>query len=246
MNSRLIVNGGFETPDTRTYIEIYAGQKTIAPWVVGGDSVEVGDAAGNGFIVGPAFEGGQFLDLNGLERGQLTQAFTTTPGSLYTVTFAYTDNYYESSEPATASVRLFDDLGDRLNQTITHVGAVAGNYHWTVFSGQFTAVQSTTRLEFTSLSASPSGHFGSVMLDAVQVLEGGALRIHSITRAGNGAVVLNVRGIPKGVHRIQASTDLNVGSFTDIATVTADAAGQFQYQDTRSDLAKSYYRVVLP
>jgi hypothetical protein len=244
-NAQLIINGGFESPDTSTFIEIYAGQTTIAPWVVGGHSVEVGDAVGNGFILGPAFEGGQFLDLNGLERGRLTQAFQTTPGSLYTVTFAYTDNYYENSGPASATVRLFDGLGDRLNQTFTHTGAVAGNYHWTVFNEQFMALQNTTTLEFNSLTASPSGHTGGVMLDAVQVFEGPSLKILSITGAGNGSMMLKIRGIPKGVHRIQTSAELS-GSFIDIATVTADAAGLFQFHDTRPGLTKSFYRVVLP
>lgn len=82
-NAQLIVNGGFETPDTTGLVTINAGQNTIAPWVVGLHSVDVGDAVGNGFIVGPAFEGAQFLDLNGLQRGRLTQTFATTPGSLY-------------------------------------------------------------------------------------------------------------------------------------------------------------------
>lgn len=168
-NAQLIINGGFETPDTPTFVQINAGQRTIAPWVVGLHSVEVGDAAGNGFIVGPAFEGAQFLDLNGLQRGRLTQAFATTPGSLYKLTFAYTDNYWEPSPPASARVRVFDGLGDRLNQTITHTGAVVGNYHWTVFNEQFTAVTNTASLEFTSLTSSPSGHSGGILLDAVQV-----------------------------------------------------------------------------
>ena len=227
-NAQIIINGGFETPDTPTYIWIGAGQRTIVPWVVGLHSVDVGDALGNGFLVGPAFEGAQFLDLNGTGRGRLTQAFATTPGSLYTVTFAYTDNYYEPSGPASATVRLFDGLGDRLNQTITHTGAVAGNYHWTVFNEQFTALENTTRLEFTSLTG---GHSGGIMLDAVQVFEGASLSILSITSVGDGSVVLKVRGVPKGVYWIQASADLSVGSFTDIATVTADAAGLFQFTD---------------
>ena len=122
---------------------------------------------------------------------------------------------------------------------------VEQNYHWTVFAAQFTALQSTISLEFTSLTTSPSGHSGSIMLDAVQVFES-AMKIHSITRAGNGSVVLNVRGIPKGLHRIQASVDLSAGSFIDIATVTADADGLFQFQDTRAGVTKSFYRVGFP
>ena len=181
------------------------------------------------------------MGLNGTGRGRLTQAFATTPGSLYTVTFAYTDNYFVPSPPASASVRLFDGLGDRLKQTITHTGAVAGNFNWTVFNGQFTALQNTTSLEFTSLTG---GHSGGIMLDAVQVVEVASLKILSITRAGNGPVVLKILGFPNGVHRIQASVDLSAGSFIDIATVTAAAAGLLEFQDTRSGLTKSFYRVV--
>ena len=136
-NAQLIVNGSFEVPDTRTYMYIYAGQNTLAPWVVGPNPVEVGDAIGNGFITGAAFEGVQMLDLH----GRLTQAFATTPGSLYTVTFAYTDHPAEPAAPgpALARVRLWDGVGDRLNQTFTHTGALSNDFKWTVFSGQFTA-----------------------------------------------------------------------------------------------------------
>lgn len=244
-NAQLIINGGFESPDTTSFITINAGQKTIAPWVVGLHSVDVGDAVGNGFIVGPAFEGGQFLDLNGFQRGRITQTFATTPGALYTLTFAYANNYYDSLTTASATVRLFDSSGDRLKQTISHGDSVAGDYHWAVFNEQFTALESTTRLQFTSTSDT-DGHVGGIMLDAVQVFEGPALQILSITHAGNGSVVLAARGIPKGVHRIQASVDLSAGSFVDLATVSADAAGLFQFEDTRTSLTKGFYRIVLP
>ena len=243
-NAQLIINGSFETPDTPTYMYIYAGQNTLAPWVVGSPYVEVGDAVGNGFITGPAFEGVQMLDLH----GRLTQAFATTPGSLYTVTFAYTDNPVEPATPgpALARVRLFDGLGDRLNQTFTHSGALSNNFHWTVFTGQFTAVTNTTKLEFTPLTTVPGGDPGGLMLDAVQVFEGASVTILSITGVENGSPVLRVRGVPKGMHRIQASVDLSVGSFIDIATVSADAAGLFQFQDTRAGLTNSFYRVAFP
>ena len=243
-NAQLIINGSFETPDTATYMYIYAGQTTLAPWVVGSPYVEVGDAVGNGFITGPAFEGVQMLDLH----GRLTHAFATTPGSLYTVTFAYTDNPVEPATPgpASARVRLFDGMGDRLNQTFTHSGAVSNNFHWTVFSGQFTAVTNTTKLEFTPLTTVPGGAPGGIMLDAVQVFEGASVMILSITGVETGSAVLRVRGVPKGMHRIQASVDLSIGSFIDIATVSADAAGLFQFQDTRAGLTKSFYRVVSP
>ena len=59
-------------------------------------------------------------------------------------------------------------------------------------------------------------------------------------------MLLKVLGFPKGLHRIQASVDLSAGGFIDIATVTADADGFFEFQDTRTGLAGSFYRVVFP
>ena len=179
-NAQLIINGGFEIPDTLTYMYIYAGQNTLAPWVVGSPYVEVGDAVGNGFITGAAFEGVQVLDLH----GRLTQAFATTPGSLYTVTFAYTDHPVEPAIQglASARVRLFDGLGDRLNQTFTHTGAVSNDFKWTVFNGQFTAVTNTTSLEFTPLTTVAGRDPGGIMLDAV------AVRV--VPEPGSGALLL--------------------------------------------------------
>jgi hypothetical protein len=211
-NAQLIINGGFETPDTPTFVQINAGQNTIAPWVVGLHSVEVGDAVGNGFITGPAFEGAQFLDLNGLQRGRLTQAFATTPGSLYTLTFAYTDNYWNGSTSASARVRVFDSSGERLNQTITHTGAGPGNYRWTVFNGQFTALQNTTSLEFTSLT-DLGGHSGGIMLDAVQVTL--ALRA-TLVLQGSGATLNWTGGVAP--YRVQRATDLTAGDWADVLT----------------------------
>ncbi|MFO1498655.1 MAG: hypothetical protein U1G07_09720 [Verrucomicrobiota bacterium] len=206
--------------------------------------MEIGDAIGNGFITGAAFEGVQMLDLH----GRLTQAFATTPGSLYTVTFAYTDNPAEpvTRPPASARVRLFDGLGDRLKQTFSHSGALSNEFHWTVFHEQFTALESTTRLEFSPLTTIPDGSPGGILLDAVQVFPGGRLQLLSVSSVGNGAPVLKARGVPKGVHRIQASVDLSAGSFVDIASVTADPWGLFQFQDTRPGLTKSFYRILFP
>ncbi len=210
-NAQLIINGGFETPDTPTYMYIYAGQNTLAPWVVGSPYVEVGDAVGNGFITGPAFEGAQMLDLH----GRLTQAFATTPGSLYRVTFAYTDNPAEPAEPGpgSARVRLFDGLGNRLNQTFTHTGAVSNDFHWKVFNGQFTAVTNTTSLEFTPLTTVPSGVPGGILLDAVQVTL--ALRA-TLVLQGSGATLNWTSGVPP--YRVQRATDLTLGDWTDVLT----------------------------
>jgi hypothetical protein len=212
-NAQLIINGGFETPDTTTYVNIDPGQNTIAPWVAGLHSVEVVDGVDNGFVVIPAFEGAQFLDLNGVRRGRLTQAFATTPGSLYTLTFAYSNNFYaDPSTTASATVRVLDGLGDRLNQTITHTGSVAGDLNWTVFTAQFTALQNMTSLEFTSLT-DVDGYSGGIYLDGVQVTL--TLRATLVLR-GSVATLNWTGGVPP--YRVQRGTDLSLGDWTDVLT----------------------------
>jgi hypothetical protein len=212
-NAQLIINGSFETPDTPAYVNIYPGQNTLAPWVAGLHSVEVVQGVGNGFVDIPAFEGAQFLDLNGSGRGRLTQAFATTPGSLYILTFAYANNFYANpSTTASATVRVFDGLSDRLNQTITHTGSVAGDLHWTVFTAQFTALQNTTSLEFTSMT-DVAGYSGGIYLDAVQVTL--ALRA-TLVLQGSGATLNWTGGVPP--YRVQGATDLTLGDWTDVVT----------------------------
>jgi hypothetical protein len=239
-NAQLIINGGFETPDTPTYIRIDAGQNTIAPWVVGLHSVDVGDAVGNGFLVGPAFEGAQQLDLNGLGRGRLTQAFATTPGVLYTVTFAYANSYPNSSTPASATVRVFDGLGDRLNQTITHTGSVAGNLNWTVFTAQFTALQNTTSLEFTSLTDS-GGWSGGILLDAVQVFESPPL---ATIRTSQVEVCWNSQS--NVTYQVQYRSDLTTNLWTSLVNcVRSTNSTTCIYDPIVAGQPSRFYRVLL-
>ena len=188
-SAAIITNGSFETPDTTTFIAISAGQNTLAPWVVGLTGVDLTDV-NNGFLVGAAYDGTQYIDLDGSPGpGSLTQAFATTPGLLYDVTFAYANNYVNQPGGAFATVRLFDGLADRLNQTITHSGSTSGNLGWIVFNGQFTAVQSTTSFEITSLSQ--PGSQGGILLDAVAVQN--APEPASAVLLGLGALLLAAR-----------------------------------------------------
>lgn len=166
-NAQIITNGSFEAPDVLSFVTINAGQLTIAPWVVNLGTVDVVDAS---FGAGPAFQGQQYLDLDGVSPGRVTQSFATTPGLSYTLNFAYANNYINQPS-ASATVRLFDLGGVRLTQTITHSTSLSGNLNWTVFGGSFTAVQSTTNLEFSSLSSGPlPGSGGGIFLDAIQIV----------------------------------------------------------------------------
>ncbi len=74
-----------------------------------------------------------------------------------------------------------------------------------------------------------------------------SLQILSITKAVNGTTVLQGFGVPNGVHRVQASSDLSSGSFFDLSpTTTADGAGLLQHQDAATNLIQRFYRLAFP
>ncbi len=81
----LVVNGGFELPDIPT--GSYDILTSIPGWETSyGFSVEIRDDYGN---FGTAYEGGQFLELDGYEPSNIMQDIDTVAGSLYRVSFAY-------------------------------------------------------------------------------------------------------------------------------------------------------------
>jgi hypothetical protein len=72
------------------------------------------------------------------------------------------------------------------------------------------------------------------------------LRITSITRLGNGHILLQCLGAPNRLNTVQFSPDL-VTPFYFLASVMADVNGVFPYEDTASGpLTKRFYRLALP
>jgi hypothetical protein len=72
------------------------------------------------------------------------------------------------------------------------------------------------------------------------------LRITSITRLGNGHILLQCLGAPNRLNTVQFSPDL-VTPFYFLASVMADGNGVFPYEDTASGpLTKRFYRLALP
>ena len=160
-----IVNGGFEQPAIATFLEVVApNSATIPGWTVTAGSVDVVNAAGNGFDVGPADQGAQYLDLNGTRAGTISQTFPTTPGATYQLSFAYANNYFPPTS-LTAQVTLSDGSGALFVTTVSHASSVAGNLNWAAFNQWFTARQSSTTLTFVSTNAGNGG----VFLDSISV-----------------------------------------------------------------------------
>lgn len=164
--SAQIVNGGFEDPDVATFLNVPTGDSSLTGWTITSGNVDLVDAVGNGFVIGAAFDGTQYVDMNGTSGGTMSQLFATDIGTTYTLAFAYANNY-SGSGSASAAVRVFDGAGDVLSpQTVAHSSSTSGNLNWTIFSATFTARQATSTLEFASLV--PTGTSG-VLIDGVSV-----------------------------------------------------------------------------
>ena len=131
-----------------------------------GGSVDVVNAAGNGFDVGPAFEGAQYLDLNGFAAGTLSQVLPTLSGKTYSLQFAYANNYNPPTA-LTADVTVLGVSSTLLSTSVTHSTSVAGNLNWTTFNETFTADGSSATLTF----ASQNSGSGGVFLDAVSIMQ---------------------------------------------------------------------------
>ena len=171
--ANLIINGNFELPAVPDSIVsiVPSGEPLGFGWTVNKGDVEVFDGAGSRGI-GASFDGSQLLDLNGSSVGGISQAFVTTPGAAYRLTFAYANNWVHStaSDPATATVRVFD-TGSGLDVvvplTISHGTSTGSNLGWTLATLTFTPTGTSTTLDFDSTRYSTP--FGGIFLDGVSV-----------------------------------------------------------------------------
>jgi hypothetical protein len=181
----MILNGGFETPTADSgIISIAASGSTPSgfAWGVQAGQVEItrqgyiGGTFGQSPFTGPAYEGLQWLDLDGESvngLGTLTQTFATASGSRYDLTFAYASNPYRGySGPAKATVRLVDafttsDLTAAFQ--VSHGSSTGSDYDWKVQGPiTFTATGATTTLRFSS--DNPFGSDAGILLDGISVV----------------------------------------------------------------------------
>lgn len=165
------INGGFEVP-------AIAGQfLTIAPgseptgfgWRVTAGTV---DTVRQGFFGAAAFEGTQWLDLDGSSAGTIVQSFATTSGAQYLVSFAYANNPFATggaTVPARGTFRVFDDatLDDLISPLqLLHSSSTQADLLWTSTGDLlFTATGAFTSFSFQSNN--PASSFGGLFLDGV-------------------------------------------------------------------------------
>lgn len=152
------VNGSFEdglTPGS--FMTLTAGQTNITGWSIDFGSI---DYVGTHWF---ASDGYRSIDLNGVEAGQISQTFATTPGVTYEVSFDMSGNPGGGPEGKVMSVY----AGATAPQTFEYlIGNNAPQFMaWATHTYTFTAVGTETTLVFASLTEG----FDGPALDRVTV-----------------------------------------------------------------------------
>ncbi len=153
-------NGSFELPGAGQVTNLPRGSTLITGWVVSRDNVD---------LVAGAFscsQGNYCIDLDGSTNGELAQAFATTVGTTYTVTFDMAGN------PSGTPVKRLQVSADNAFQEYTFdtTGRTPSNMGWTTKTFTFTATTPTMVLAFNSLSA--AGSNAGPAIDNVRVTAG--------------------------------------------------------------------------
>ena len=163
--ANLIQDGTFDMPSAGATFQEYTGGSSFGPWAVGGASV---DLIG-GYWQDPAGTAGS-VDLNGSAPGSISQAFDTTAGKSYNVSFYLAGNpdSGQSPDPATKTGTVM--AGANSNDFMfTNTGAQTKTdmgYQLEHFT--FLANGPTTTLSFAGTNAGPYGAvIGDVNVSAV-------------------------------------------------------------------------------
>jgi hypothetical protein len=159
MATQLITNGGFEFP-----VGTYSTITNLPGWYVS-DSVDVQSHSQGGW---PAYEGDQSIDLSGCATNgaYIEQAFVTSPGRLYQLSFHYANNIWEGQE-CRARVRLMGST-IQVDELLRHSGSTQTAMNYTAFQTNVMADSSMTTLRFTHIFP-PSSQCQGIVLDAVSV-----------------------------------------------------------------------------
>ena len=154
-STNLIKNGSFEQgmalPETSRYVPVDDKAQAIAGWTVSRGTVDICQA-----LYWEAAEGSRSLDLNGNNAGGVSQTLATTPGTLYQVEFALACN-----PAATAAAMRVEVRSSKLQQSqdfkVSSEGHSLTQMGWQRHAWQFTAQDTSTTIEFYSLTDGPSG-----------------------------------------------------------------------------------------
>ncbi len=154
-------HSGFEggTPNSEPGAGSYFGEG----WYINSGSVDVYTAPIYG---SQAYDGTNYIDLNGNNPGTISTNVATVPGQTYQLSFAYTQNPDGRSHGVpTVAVQLQANGSSLLALTLTDPNNSWANLGWAMTSVLFTATSPSTLFEFASQTSGPYG----VFLDAVNL-----------------------------------------------------------------------------
>ena len=116
----------------------------------------------NGFLTVPAYEGNQFIEINGSVAATVYQDFTSTPGAIIRWTFAHRGR----SGIDVVKMKVGPTGGTMVDITT----ASDGNTTWGVYTGVYTvpAGQTSTRIAFESVSSSNGDPTYGNFLDGIK------------------------------------------------------------------------------
>ena len=191
-HANLLTNGSFELPAGTGENQIIPGGNavSVAGWTTTQNGVERFSPSFYGF--GAAADGSIVLDICPFTftGGGITQTFTTTPGTQYTLQYqATTVNSFGRTGDYVSTVSV-----GNVTQQFSGVN-LSGTVAWRTFTVPFTAQTASTTLTFTN-GQDANTHF--CLIDAVSVTspavvpEGGAL---SLLLTGSLALVVRMRRV---------------------------------------------------
>jgi choice-of-anchor C domain-containing protein len=167
-NANLVVNGSFEIgPDPITALSLPGGSTDITGWTTTREGLDYKSTWWK------ASDGDRSLDLdNSPGFGGIMQVIDTNVGQEYLVTFDMAGNPYEDyGDPSIKHMRV-EAAGDSIDYSFDAAGHDYTNMGWVTRSWQFTAISTSTAIEFYTLDAAISGYSGycGPALDNVSVV----------------------------------------------------------------------------
>lgn len=151
----LVVNGSFENPDIRS--GTWSTYSSIPGWSTTGAGVEIRDN-----VVGTAYDGTQFAELDSKSNSSIYQTLSTTAGKAYTLTFAYSPRI---NQPASTNpIEVY--WNNALLSSITGTGGKVNN--WILYSFVVNGTgQDVLKFAAAGISDSLGGGLDAVSVSAV-------------------------------------------------------------------------------
>lgn len=181
--NNLVVNGDFEAQtvvDTSAGFDTFSsGSLSLVGWTI---DLRTVDLVSNTYWT--AAGGNNSLDLNGTNKGVISQVLSTVVGQVYTLSFDLAGNPVAGPTLKGLSV----NLGPVGLYSFNTTGHSTGSMGWTRYTTQFAAVDTSTTLSFASMTKGAAGPaLDNISVTAVPEPETYALMLAGLAAVGMAA-----------------------------------------------------------